>query len=524
MKRITTRLGLILASLLFFNACSKSDESSQSASDSAKDSIPMVAEANRSVNFEPVASRLDLGGVSYVYMDFGDALKGAGSKISQFLGSMQQFDPDPSLMMVSMMPIDQIVDSLGISNLAAYGASTCQEGDLYRNKSVVYLPDGVKGVFTLAGKEAHEFTTLKIAPEDTDVFAEISLHGSAIEDMINTIAKQIFEEQAEEMVEQTLAGEAAPGVTWKQILDQSNTTASVIIRFGEPQAIEVPEVGSVDVPAVEFLISLQNMAWLVNDKIIPVDMMVASQEGDMTLYRSAHDVLADAPYAADWDPALAVKGQDLYMVSKSAYLQECLAGKTSLRNSDAFKQATAGFPEQGNALSFVSKDAFNYWVDLRDKAMEAEPMISSVFAMYELFMPILAIDKQNAGSASIMVVDATSIFSDNRWPAPSGGMSSMNGTVTVGLLAAMAIPAFQKVRVQSKEKAITNNLRQIASAGQQYILEEGVTEVSYNKLVGDYFAEIQSVDGEDYTQIVISEEGGVIEVTTDSGESITYSY
>lgn len=47
--------------------------------------------------------------------------------------------------------------------------------------------------------------------------------------------------------------------------------------------------------------------------------------------------------------------------------------------------------------------------------------------------------------------------------------------VIIGLLAAMAIPAFNKVRETSQDKAVTNNLRQIASAAQQYMLDEGVS-------------------------------------------------
>ena len=55
--------------------------------------------------------------------------------------------------------------------------------------------------------------------------------------------------------------------------------------------------------------------------------------------------------------------------------------------------------------------------------------------------------------------------------------------VIIGLLAAMAIPAFQKVRETSQTKAITNNLRQLASAADQYFLENGVTEVAQTELV-----------------------------------------
>jgi type IV pilus assembly protein PilA len=72
--------------------------------------------------------------------------------------------------------------------------------------------------------------------------------------------------------------------------------------------------------------------------------------------------------------------------------------------------------------------------------------------------------------------------------------------VIIGLLAAMAIPAFQKVRATSQEKAITNNLRQIGSAAQQYFLEEGVTQVSLTSLVGTgkYINQIETVASETY--------------------------
>jgi len=74
--------------------------------------------------------------------------------------------------------------------------------------------------------------------------------------------------------------------------------------------------------------------------------------------------------------------------------------------------------------------------------------------------------------------------------------------VIIGLLAAMAIPAFQKVRATSQEKAITNNLRQLASAADQYFIEFGVTEVLSTRLVGTeankYVKPIPAVAGEAY--------------------------
>lgn len=50
--------------------------------------------------------------------------------------------------------------------------------------------------------------------------------------------------------------------------------------------------------------------------------------------------------------------------------------------------------------------------------------------------------------------------------------------VIIGLLAAMAIPAFQKVRENAIGKALTNDARQLASAAQQYMLDEAQTDVT----------------------------------------------
>jgi type IV pilus assembly protein PilA len=59
--------------------------------------------------------------------------------------------------------------------------------------------------------------------------------------------------------------------------------------------------------------------------------------------------------------------------------------------------------------------------------------------------------------------------------------------VIIGLLAAMAIPAFQKVRTSSLEKTVLNDARQIGAAVQQYCMEYAVTQVpalTYVKATG----------------------------------------
>ena len=72
--------------------------------------------------------------------------------------------------------------------------------------------------------------------------------------------------------------------------------------------------------------------------------------------------------------------------------------------------------------------------------------------------------------------------------------------VIIGLLAAMAIPAFQKVRQSSQDKAVLNNARQLAAAADQYFLENGVSSVAQSNLVGatNYVKALNLVASETY--------------------------
>jgi type IV pilus assembly protein PilA len=94
--------------------------------------------------------------------------------------------------------------------------------------------------------------------------------------------------------------------------------------------------------------------------------------------------------------------------------------------------------------------------------------------------------------------------------------------VIIGLLASMAIPAFQKVRTNSQDKAVLNNARQLSAASDQYYLENGVSSVILSDLIGptSYIKALNSVANESYptgfsqgTTITISSVAGARTIT-----------
>ena len=99
--------------------------------------------------------------------------------------------------------------------------------------------------------------------------------------------------------------------------------------------------------------------------------------------------------------------------------------------------------------------------------------------------------------------------------------------VIIGLLAAMAIPAFAKVRQQSRLKAVTNNLRQIANAAQSYMMEKSTTQAAYTDIVGtgtdNYLHAVNPVVDEVYTGIVVVNGASQVTLSSTSLGSITYT-
>ncbi len=85
----------------------------------------------------------------------------------------------------------------------------------------------------------------------------------------------------------------------------------------------------------------------------------------------------------------------------------------------------------------------------------------------------------------------------------------------------------QDLAEAAQAKAMTNNLRQLAAASQQYMLDKGVTQASYNDVVGtstdSYIRSITPVAGENYQDMTINQSTTQITISTPDGRTVTYN-
>jgi type IV pilus assembly protein PilA len=95
--------------------------------------------------------------------------------------------------------------------------------------------------------------------------------------------------------------------------------------------------------------------------------------------------------------------------------------------------------------------------------------------------------------------------------------------VIIGLLAALALPQWQKVRTVSQDKTVMNNARQLAAAADQYFLESGSNTAALASLVGatNYVKVLSTVASETYPDFYTQ---GVTVTITGVGGARTVTY
>jgi type IV pilus assembly protein PilA len=92
--------------------------------------------------------------------------------------------------------------------------------------------------------------------------------------------------------------------------------------------------------------------------------------------------------------------------------------------------------------------------------------------------------------------------------------------VIIAILAAMAVPAFTRVRENSLQSRMDNDARQLASAAQQYFLEENEDSVTVvydsrdGAITGDLQDYVRQI-GRGYTTVVAGATGGDMEPAED---------
>jgi type IV pilus assembly protein PilA len=283
------------------------------------------------------------------------------------------------------------------------------------------------------------------------------------------------------------------------------------------KTIRLPGAQPFTVPHFSLLACVENIGPVIEDALTDPRIFRRSEEGGMHVYTLIQTLPVEG-----WAPAFVIDGRTLYFTTSRAFYDECRASKSALATSPAFQEAIAHVGTEGNGLSYVRPEFFQQLHRLPE--LNAS-LPASDRALMDFVVSRLPAPEHPLIGVRTNLPDGVLVRSYlNRSLKQDAAMVAVYNPVTIGMLSAMAIPAFQKVRASSQEKAVLNNLRQLSAAADQYYLENGVSSVTFDQLVGPdrYIKRIPSVAGEDYRQLRFSL-GEPLQVRLPDGRVVRYA-
>lgn len=480
--------------------------------------VEVVKPAERSKSFLAVNRHLELGGTLYGYVDIDGDVTKAASNLQPLLAQVAQ--GQPALAPLAKQNLAAIATTLGLTDIKAIGFSSVPDGTGYfRNRVFLYTPEQRHGLLLGLGGKPGPFTHLNLAPADTAFYAEAQTDVPAVYQTIKAVVAQVAGEPASNNLETVLqnAGEKA-AFSFLDLIHNLKGHSAVVLRMDPTKTIALPLPGGAKLPEFSLLVCVDGIAPVVEPTLNKSPLFKRSDAGQVHIYE-----LTQPSPIPQLQPVIVADGSTLYFATTRAFLDECRGLTSGLAQTPQFKSALAAVGTDGNGLTYVAPQFFDGLrrIQALNPNLPAQPkqVMSVVMAnLPKMDRPIIALRTNLPDGILVRSYWNRSLKQDV-------ALAAMYNPVSLGLVAAMAIPAFQKVRQSSQQKAVLNNLRMLSSAADEYYLEKGVTTATYDDLVGPgpnkYIRQLPSVAGEDYRTVHL-EQGQPLRVRLPDGRVVKF--
>jgi type IV pilus assembly protein PilA len=484
--------------------------------------IEVVKELERSKHFMTVTRQLELGGTLYGYVDVdGDLLKFAGS-LQDTMNEIAKAQPAAAPFL--KQDYGALFTTLGLTDLKALGLSSVPDGTgFFRNRAFFYMPDGRRGLLAGLGGPPAPFTHVSLAPKDTDVYSECEMDLPAVYAALKQVVEKVGGAASANMMETALAKAGEPvGFSALSLVQSWKGRTAMVLRVDPEKNLKIPGApgpsgpSSFTIPAFSLLLCFDGIAPSLEGLLTKSPLFATRTEDKVQLFELKQPLPLEGI-----QPVVAIDGSTLYIATSGAFLTECLHPPANLGQDAAFQQALDRVGHEGNSLAYVSPRFFTRFQQLEALNPDLPADGRRVLGMVMRNLP-----KPDRPLITVRSNQPDGILVRSYWDRSlkqDVAVLAIYNPLTVGIMAAMAIPAFQKVRDSSQEKAVTNNLRQLEAAADQYYLENNVTTATFDQLVGPdkYVKAVNPVVGEDYRQIEFKQ-GEPLHVQLPSGKVIQY--
>jgi type IV pilus assembly protein PilA len=334
---------------------------------------------------------------------------------------------------------------------------------------------------------------------------------------LKEVVAKVGGEQAGTQLETMLrkAGEAAT-ISYLDLIYGLKGRTAVVLRVDAEKTFRTPGPQGMVVPSFSLLAGVEGVGQVVEPSLAKERELRRSDVGPLHIYEPTKQFPIEG-----FQPAIVIDGAMLYVTTSLAFLNVCREQNSGLAQTADFQKALGQLGGDGNGLTYVSPRLFARVREIEKLNPNLPAQAKSILTLVLTQMPQ---PDRPLISVRTNLDDGILVRSYlNRSMKQDIAAISLYNPVTVGLMAAMAVPAFQKTRTAAQEKAVMNNLRQLAAAAEQHYLETGTRTATYDQLVGvsRYIKALNPIAGENYRALRF-QQGLVLRVRMGYGMVIEY--
>ena len=458
-------------------------------------------------SFWAVNQHLDQGGSFYLYLSTEQMLAKLDGYMDQItamadLAGQELGEREKQQIAMAIDMGRTAYEQSGLRDISGFGASSfALESGLNRNVMVMHhYAEKQEGlIWKLVGGQAHEQEVLKLLPANT----AFAFHADAdVVASFNWVRDFLTNTAPPEVVAQFAQGlaQANQMFNFENLLKSTGGELGFFVTLNAQKRIPIPLPDApaelkldFPEPALAVVIKVKDdqllkliTAQLQNPEL--AEMIKETREGDVTLYTMTTPPL---PVEIDVSPTLMMSGNYLVLTSNTQLAKDILAvqsGKDKgLAGTAEFKRLAGDMDLKGNQLHFLSAEIGKEYGKLMEAVMKAAEAQAGELAgpsekqMMELIKKLYIGDENTPASSQLGIVRVMGegiVFESRNTGDGFGSTLIAGGVVSVGVGAALLLPALASARNKAREVQSMNNVKQLSIAMFAYEADTGALPIA----------------------------------------------
>ncbi len=464
---------LSILALLGLAQCNKNVAPSPSQTSSG---LTLVTEGI-SPHFQAVASKLEVGGASFTYVEEEDVMGLLGGFFEEVIKNMPEKEKSslpPNFSFRKMMSM------IGLDSIKASGTSSRKMSlGVNHHRSFAYTPLGRKGLLSLTGGPAEPLLVPALATKDADLAFEFPLHlkdwvAEAWPVMMDTIP----EEQRPMIEAMASAPQPMLGMSYREAAEKLSVRVAVIATMMPEQSISAPGA-PMSFPGVNAAIVIDKLGWIKEVLKLQVLPMFQGPESPIELQINngvwtGRFRAPMGPPPMDFQPMFQMDeaADRLIIVTRPGYLDQMMAADGKLSGQPEFAAAWKGLPMEGNGCLFVSKRMMEATMDAMKTGVAAS---GSDKASSEMALNLVNLISKHARHPQAVCYAnlPDGILTASNTSLPTMNPGSFSSITTLAVLSSLIVPMQSSIQKQAGQMKSLSEGRQVLLALKSYAASHG---------------------------------------------------